>query len=108
MTRPRHPKPDANQAQINAQLDDIGGFVICNVSSLPVAKAGCDEYVYGWNVVTRRVELHGFEIKMPGEGLTDREREFFARVHSLGSDGGVLHVARCVEDMLRPFGWNDE
>lgn len=100
--RPRHPCPDANQAEIIRQVERCGA-VVCNVSSLPVRLAGCDLYVFDRNVVTERVELHAFEVKQPGEALTASEREFWARVEALGAQN-VLHRTERAEDVLRVFG----
>lgn len=102
MTRPRHPCPDANQAEIICQVERCGA-VVCNVSSLPIRLAGCDLYVFDWSLETQQVEIHAFEVKMPGEMLTTSERKFWARVEALGA-GNVLHRAECVEDVLQVFG----
>ena len=102
MTRPRHPCPDANQAEIIRQVERSGA-VVCNVSSLPVRLAGCDLYVFDWSVVTQRVELHAFEVKQSGEALTLNERKFWARVKALGAQD-VLHRGERMEDVLRVFG----
>lgn len=100
--RPRHPQADTNQAEIIRQVEQCGA-VVCNVSSLPVRLAGCDLYVFGWSLETHQVELHAFEVKMPGEALTANEREFWARVAALGAQD-VLHRAERVQDVLGVFG----
>jgi hypothetical protein len=100
--RPRHPQPDANQAAIIRQVERFGA-VVCNVSSLPVKLAGCDLFVFDWSLETHRVELHAFEVKMPGETLTENERKFWDRVTALGAQD-VLHRAEKAEDVQRVFG----
>ena len=100
--RPRHPCPDANQAETIRQVERLGA-VVCNVSALSVRLAGCDLYVFDWNIETKRVELHAFEVKQPGEALMASEREFWARVEALGAQD-VLHRAERAEDVLRVFG----
>lgn len=102
--RPRHPRPDANQSEIKADLVASGfPHVWCDVSSLPVALAGVDVYVYGYSLRHRRVMCLPVENKMPGENLNENECKLWSEVAALG-DGDIPIIAECAEDILRWFG----
>jgi len=98
--RPRHPKPDANQAQIIADLTQLG-FFVQDVSKL--AHLGFDILVWGWHGVLNRPALLAVEVKTPGGTLTKREREVQEMVITgFGPEAPYL-VARCTEDILDWF-----
>ena len=104
MRRPRHPRTDENQSQIKADLEQSNfPHLWCDVSSLPVSKAGVDVYVYGYSLRHGRVMVLPVEIKMPGEKLNDNEIRFFGAVAILDTDDIPL-MAVCAEDILRWFG----
>jgi len=91
--RPKHPKPDANQADIIAGLETLG-FVVWNTS--PLGGQVLDLVVFG-----RGMALP-VEVKQPGlEGdLTDAERESIERLRAVGVDAVV---ATCAEDVVEKF-----
>jgi len=104
MPRPRHPVADKNQREIERNLINLG-FIVRNVSSLPVSRAGCDLYVFGYSRITHRVEILAVEVKTPDGQPTASEREFSQAVAALASDGKTpLVYATCAEDVLRWFG----
>jgi len=93
MTRPRHPKPDANQADIIRDLRDCG-LIVHDVSSLG---GDCldlfvgDPASYSWLQI---------EVKTDEGKLTPRERAYIA-VHL---PKVPILIAREAEDVLRAFG----
>jgi len=101
MARPHHPRSDKNQSAIVRELRSLG-FVVCDVSALPVASAGVDLYVWGFNRRTGRTEILGVEVKQPGRKLSRSEAAFAA---SVGGHGDApLIIATGTEDILRWFG----
>jgi len=105
--RPTYPKPDANQAQIRADLRKAGfPHIWLDVSSLPVRLAGVDAFVIAHSITLDRVECLPVEIKMPGEKLNENERVFFDSVAELGfSEVDIPIIARQAEHILAWFGW---
>ena len=97
MSRPRHPKPDANQAEIFAALRDMG-FTVIDVSSLPVP--ALDGFVNGYHHGRNCTTWAQVEIKMPGEQLNDKEWTYFCEHPDLD-----IIKAECAEDVLRWYGW---
>jgi len=92
-SRPRHPKPDANQADIIRDLRDCG-LVVHDVSSLGgdcLDLFAGDPLGGGWCHV---------EVKVEGGVLTPGEAEYIAQY------AGPLPiiVARQAEDVLRALG----
>ena len=103
--RPHHPRTDANQSEIRADLVACGfPHVWCDVSSLPVRLAGVDVYVYAYSCRHGRVMCLPVEIKMPRENLNENERKFWAEVAELGGGGDIPLKAEYAEDILRWFG----
>ena len=98
--RPRHPKPDANQAAIIAELERLG-FFVQNVSSL--ATLGFDLLVWGWHPGLGRPLLLAVEVKSPGGTLTDRERAVMEIVTFDLGDSAPYLVAWNTEDILDWF-----
>ena len=94
MVRPRHPKPDSNQARIIRELEAVGCAVldisaICGVADILV-------WAYDWQAGDHRWRL--FELKTDEGELTDAEREFQDR------HPGAVHMARNMESVLAWFG----
>jgi hypothetical protein len=99
--RPKHPKPDANQARIVGQLRDLG-FVVHDVSSLG---GDClDLFVLGWNYRLDVLEWCQVEIKTDDGELTPGEKAYIDLIMEAGSARPPVIVARSVEDVLRWFG----
>ena len=97
--RPRHPKPDGNQAQIIRELRD-NGFVVHDVSSLG---GDClDLFVGGVNRHMRNAEWLQVEVKTTVGKLTANEARYTDQV---GLSMLPVLVARCTEDVLKWFGW---
>ncbi len=89
-TMRKHPKTDLNQPELVRTARQIGASVHIT------AALGCGfpDLVIGYRGVTYLVE-----VKRPGEGLTDDEREFF-----LTWRGRAPEVARTREDLFRILG----
>ena len=77
MIRPRHPKPDANQAAIFKQCEDWGA-VVWNTSSLGGKKL--DGVIFMWGLALP------VEVKMPGHenDFTEGEIEGMRELSSVG------------------------
>jgi len=101
MTRPKHPKPDANQRQMIDALEALG-FIVDDVSAL--AHLGYDLLVTGVDRRDNVVKTLKVEVKAEGGELTEREKEVY-KAHWMrwGFDAPYV-VARCVEDALDWFG----
>ena len=91
--RPRHPKPDANQADIIRDLRKCG-LVVLDVSSLG---GDCLDLFVGDPLGGGFVQV---EVKVPAGVLTPGEADYIADY------GGLLPivVAREAEDILRALG----
>jgi hypothetical protein len=101
MIRPRHPKPDANQAEIIDQLRALG-FIVHDISGLG---GDClDLFVMGWNRETQMWSIAQVEIKTDDGALTVGEEMYIDRVMEMTDDCAPVIVARSVEDVLRWFG----
>jgi len=105
MRRPRHPKPDANQALLVGQLRDLG-FIVHDVSSLG---GDClDLFVLGEhhhrNQSTHLWEWVQIEIKTESGELTAAERTYMDRVYQR-TPCPPLFIARSLEDILHWYGW---
>ena len=106
--RPRHPRPDGNQAQIKADLK-ASGFVHIwlNISPLSVKEGGADTLVLGYSLRLKRATLLLVEIKQPGKKLNANEQEFHDDVREKFGLDAPLIVAYSAEDILRWFGQID-
>ena len=98
--RPNHPKPDANQAQNEADLRKCGLLVI-NVSDLPGRQADDDTDTLDAFVADPQVGywVH-VEWKVPGGKLTERQRRYVERWAGIVP----ILVAETWEDVLAYFG----
>lgn len=98
--RPRHPKPDRNQAEIVRDFRDLG-FEVLNISAIC---SYADIVVWGIDIKRGAATLvwKMFEIKTDDGELTDIEREFQAY------RPGAVQTIRCIEDGLRAFGRLEE
>jgi len=94
--RPRHPKPDTNQAEIVAKLREQG-MCVHDVSSL--GGDILDLFVGGYNLKTRRDEWVQVEIKTEKGALTDGQQKYLAKWIGL-----PVVIARNAEDVLQYFG----
>ena len=92
-SRPRHTKPDTNQAQIVADLQRLGA-VVWRLSDL--GGEVLDLIVF-WRGLAMPVE-----VKMPGHEaeLTDGERESIRRLAQVGVKAVI---ATCTEDVIADF-----
>jgi len=68
-------KRDANQAEIKADLEQLG-FLVFDISTLPDSHCPGDLLVRGWHGCIELWIWQPFEIKVPGGRLTKRQREF--------------------------------
>ena len=98
--RPRHPKPDANQGEIAADLKQLG-FFTQDVS--PLARLGFDRLVWGWHGVLNIPLLLAVEIKAPGGRMTRREREVQEMVLAKFGPQAPYLVGWNTEDILDWF-----
>ena len=95
--RPRHPKPDSNQAQIIRDLRRLG-FVVHDVSSLG---GDClDLFVCGYTNEQGAQAWVQIEVKTDTGKLTEAEAEYIVQADL---EGVPVLVARCTEDVLRWF-----
>ena len=93
--RPRHPKPDANQAEIVDAFRTVG-YEVLDISAIC---SFADIAVWGVDGVSVSLPCWKlFEIKTDDGKLTDTEQEFQAE------HPGAVQTIRCIEDGLRAFG----
>ena len=94
--RPRHPKPDANQADMIRDLR-ASGYTVIDVSTL--GGDALDLFVGGYHHIHPGPFWVQVEVKTADGELTDDEREYIYSHPELD-----ILVARCAEDVLRWFG----
>ena len=94
--RPRHPKPDANQADMVRDLR-ASGYTVIDVSTL--GGDALDLFVGGFHFHRCLPAWLSVEVKTADGELTDAEREYIYSHPELD-----ILVARCAEDVLRWFG----
>ena len=96
--RPKYAKPDANQAEIIADLRKMGVYVWITAA---LGGEVLDAIVF-WRGRTVPVE---FKAVGSENDLTDGEREGIRRLHAVGVTAVVATCARDVMDALLDFGW---
>ena len=74
--RPKHPKPDANQPQMVADLRRLGFYVIITAD---LGGKCLDLFICGWKAAAASWQWLHIEVKPPGkrDDLTEGERAFF-------------------------------
>ena len=90
MTRPRHPRPDANQPAIIAELEQFAFLRVYDISSLP--DRVCPGDILVLDTVTGRWQP--FEIKTRTGRVSEAQREM----------AEFVPLVRCAEDVLREMG----
>ena len=95
--RPRHPKPDGNQAAIIADAERHGMYVW----DLSALGGEVLDLVIGWRGV-----LLPFEVKKPGEEASTTDDQCEAMVQ-LWSRGIPAFVVTNIEDVVTAFEWYD-
>jgi len=94
--RPRHPRPDANQAVIIEELRKAG-FCVHNVSSL--SGNLLDLFIGGYNSKMGQYEWVQVEVKIESGALTDGQQKYLAEWPDL-----PIIIARSADDILQHFG----
>jgi len=100
MPRPKHPRPDAVQRAIIAELKELG-FCVWNLSTL--GGEVLDIMVGDWDANRREHRWIAFEIKAKKGVLTSGQFRFFTLWPHLPAE-----VVYSTEDILRVFGRLDE
>lgn len=98
--RPKHPRPDATQRAIIAELRALD-FCVWNLSTL--GGEVLDIMVGGWDAYRREDRWVAFEIKATKGRLTNAQLLFFTLFPHLPAE-----VVYSTEDILRVFGRLDE
>ena len=96
MPRPKHPRTDANQAQIIRELRELG-FCVHDLST--VGGQVLDILVGGWNARFEFYTWLPFEIKTEAGTLTTNQHNFFREWPELPA-----YVVGSTEQILDAFG----
>jgi len=118
--KPRHSKPDANQYEIEIQLQQCGFWTYRTANDIqrtnPITKNEfhpLDLLVIGRSRLTNTVEITLWEIKADDKAsFTEPEERFIESVRTwfrVGSeDISPVGIAIDAQDILRWYGWVDK
>lgn len=115
MIRPTHTKPDANQKEIEQQLQHLGFWTYRTANGSPQTNAvtsnvfhPLDLLVAGVNRHTDKVELTLWEIKSaPDASFTPSEEQFIYEIDHWFARHTPILVAYDLDDILDFYGWLD-
>ena len=113
--RPRHTTPDANQLDIEHELQQLGFWTYRTANNAPQMNKltknvfhPLDLLVLGLNRHTDLVELTLWEIKVDDDSsFTDPETTFINAVRAWFPISVPVRIATSVHDILTYYGWID-
>jgi len=116
MGKPKHTRPDANQKEIERELQQLGFWTYRTANNGPQLNAftqnvfhPLDLLVLGRSNYSNKTELSLWEIKISDKAsFTPQEEEFLASVVVWFSGEAPIKVATCTEDILAHYGWVDK